>query len=147
MAASNYSLSDEEAVLLGEILSTSDVNTQNDLIARMKKLRMKEEPQASVPSAAPPSRAARGPTNEGNASDSDNNRRSCDGASSGVAFTQFQKLEENVLSEYDKRLSRNPQGLPAAAQQRDSLASNQPALAESTEAGPSDVGSVGPSSV
>lgn len=144
VAAVNYSLSDEEAVLLGEILGTSDVARQNELIARMKKLRVVEEPQNKAPSkvVAKAATSSSSVATEGNASDSDNTR-----SREASGFTQFQKLEENVLSEYDKRLSRNFQGAPAAVHRADSLASNQPAGAESIEAGPSDLGSMGPSSV
>lgn len=147
--AAAYSLSDEEAILLSEILSTSDVTTQNQLIARMKKLRLKEEPPAvkaaAEASSRPPATSAVKVDNA--ASDSDNNKSRDGRNSSSTAFTQFQKLEENVLSEYDKRLSGNLHGLSSSAQKADSLASNQPAAPESTEGGASDLGSIGPSSV
>ena len=136
-AAGSYSLSEQESALLAEILSTTDVAVQNDLIARMKNLRM-AAPPAPTSSTAPrvtQSEESRTSTRTQEVPRRYNNRSDSENESNG--FGQFQKLEENVLSEHDRRLSQ----LDAPP-----LSLSKP-VDVSEPAAPSDLGSVGPSSV
>ena len=98
------SLSDQEATLLTEILSTSDTSKQNELIERMKRLRMGETATAAtippLPKAAPTPRVAVCRTES-----QDSVAESSGGSEGPGVYGQFQKLEESVLTEYDRRLS------------------------------------------
>jgi hypothetical protein len=122
--AAAHSLSDEEAVLLSEILDTSDVGRQNDLIARMKRLRVSENAPSTVKAAPEPGAAEEGPGS---------------GSEAG-AFGQFQKLEESVLFLYDKQLA-------GAASNQEGSAAGEDGDAPHSNAAPSDAASLGPSSV
>jgi len=135
-AAASYSLSEQESSLLAEILSTTDVAVQNELIARMKNLRMSAPPVATTTGQhVGKSVEPNAPTSRQELSRRYNNRSDSENESNG--FGQFQKLEENVLSEHDRRLRQ---------QDAPPVSLSKP-VDVSEPAAPSDLGSVGPSSV
>jgi hypothetical protein len=136
----SHSLSDEEGSILAEILSTSDITRQNELIAHLKQLRVISSGDAPIKA-----ESSRGAPASSAASDYGS------GSEAGT-FGQFQKLEENTLNEHDRRLksSSSQHGEFSSPQRGAASGSNQPATPDSStaRAPPSDAAaSAGPSSV